>query len=67
MNLLYKAFGMEPIDAIWINGVPYVGVSSIILGLLFVLLYFAIFALIELRLPKGERWYSKIKAHFTKN
>lgn len=67
MNLLYSAFGMESPDGIWINGVPYVGVSSIILGLLAVALYFGVFALVELRLPAEERWYSKIKSYFKNN
>ncbi len=67
MNLIYSAFGMESPDGIWINGVPYVGVSSIILGLLAVALYFGAFALVELRLPPEERWYSKIKSYFKKD
>lgn len=67
MNLLYSAFGMESPDGIWINGVPYVGVSSIILGLLAVALYFGVFALVELRLPAEERWYAKIKSYFKHN
>ena len=66
MNTLYAAFGMESPDGIWIKGVPYVGLSSIILGLLFVLLYFGVLALIELRLPPEERWYSKAKNYFNK-
>ncbi len=64
VNLLFSAFGMESPDCIWINGVPYVGMSSIVLGLLAVLAYFGIFALIELRLPPEERWYFKIKSYF---
>ena len=66
VNLLFEAFGMASPDGIWIKGVPYVGVSSIILGLLAVALYFAVFALVELRLPREERWYSKLKARFVK-
>jgi hypothetical protein len=65
VNLLHTANGMEAPDGIWIEGVPYVGVSSIILGLLFILAYFGVFALIELRLPPEERWYSKIKVYFS--
>ena len=67
VNLLYGAFGMESPDGIWLNGVPYLGVSSVILGFFVVVIYFAIFALSELRLPKDERWYSRIRQHFQKN
>ena len=66
VNLLYTACGMESPDGIWINGVPYVGLSSIVLGFLAILIYFGIFALIELRLPSEERWYTKLKAYFKK-
>ena len=61
VNLLFGAFGMESPDGIWIKGVPYLGVSSIILGLAAVLIYFSVFALLELRLPPKERWYSRAK------
>ena len=63
VNLLHTLNGMEAPDGIWINGVPYVGVSSIVLGLLFVLAFFGVFALIELRLPKEERWYSRLRVY----
>ena len=67
VNLLYGAFGMESPDGIWLNGVPYLGVSSVVLGFFVVVIYFAAFALCELRLPKDERWYSKIRKYFQKN
>ncbi|MBR2903506.1 MAG: YwaF family protein [Clostridia bacterium] len=63
-NVLYAAFGMTSPDGIWINGVPYIGVSSIILGLALVAVYFGVFALIELRLPPEKRWYSRLKNWF---
>ena len=66
VNLLCEAFGMLSPDGIWLKGVPFIGVSSAVLALILILIYFTVFALIELRLPKEERWYSKIKAHFKK-
>ena len=61
---LYSAFGMTPPDGIFIKEVPYVGISSIILGAALILVIFAVYALIELRLPKEERWYSKLADFF---
>jgi len=66
MNALYSAFGMNSPDGIWIKGVPYLNVSSLILGFLVLVIYFLIFALLELRLPQEERWYYKLKKKFKK-
>ena len=59
---LYVAHGMEPPDGIFIKEVPYIGISSIPLGAALLVVVFGILALLEQRLPKEERWYSKIGA-----
>ena len=64
VNALFAAFGIESPDGIWIGGVPYIGVSSVVLGSLFVALYFGAFALSDLRRPREERWYCRLKNHF---
>jgi hypothetical protein len=66
VNLICEVFGMPSPDGIWLKGMPFIGVSSAVLAIILILLYFSVFALFELRLPKEERWYSKIKAHFKK-
>ena len=66
VNGLYEAFGMTPPDGIFLYEVPYIGVSSVPLGALFILVVFGLLALYEQRLPEDERWYSKIKAYFSK-
>lgn len=60
-NLLFKAFDISIVDGFYLIEVPGVGVSSVILGFLLVLVIFGAWALVELRLPTEERWYSRIK------
>ena len=62
VNRLYEHFGMTPPDGMFLKSNPYLGVSPIILGMIAVLLLFAVLALYELRLPTEERWYTKLKA-----
>lgn len=62
VNRLYEHFGMTPPDGMFLKSNPYLGVSPIILGMIAVLLLFAVLALFELRLPTEERWYTKLKA-----
>ena len=66
VNLICEVLGMPSPDGMWLKELPFVGVSSVVIAIIVIALYFAVFALIELRLPKEERWYSKIKAHFKK-
>ena len=67
VNLLFSAFDISVIDGFYLIEVPGIGISSVPLGLALVLVVFGIYALIELRLPESERWYSKIKAIIGKN
>ena len=60
VNMLYEHFGMTPPDGMFLRSNPYTSVSPIILGLWAVALLFCGLALWELRLPKEERWYSKL-------
>ena len=65
--LLFKAFDISIVDGFYLIEVPGIGISSVPLGLALVFVVFCIYALIELRLPENERWYSKIKAIVRKN
>ena len=65
-NLICKFIGIASPDGMWLNGAPYIGISTLILFPIALLIYFGIFALIDLRLPREERWYSKLKKHFKK-
>lgn len=60
VNSLYEHFGMEAPDGMFLRSNPYLKTSPIVLGVVFVLLMFIGLALWELRLPKEDRWYSKI-------
>lgn len=60
VNKLYERFGMEPPDGMFLRSNPYMSVSPIVLGILAVALLFCGLALWELRLPKEERWYTKL-------
>lgn len=60
VNMLYEHFGMTPPDGMFLRSNPYTSTSPIILGLWAVALLFIGLALWELRLPKEERWYSKL-------
>ena len=60
VNMLYEHFGMTPPDGMFLRSNPYTTVSPIILGIWAVALLFCGLALWELRLPKEERWYSKL-------
>ena len=61
VNKLYESFGMEPPDGMFLRSNPYIDVSPIVLGILAIVLMFCALALWELRLPKEERWYTKIR------
>lgn len=66
VNVLYRAFGMTPPDAMLLESNPYIPVSPVILGLAVVLIMFGLLALYETRLPKEERWYSKLSLLLSK-
>lgn len=61
VNALYESFGMTAPDGMFLRSNPYIDVSPIVLGMLAVVALFCILALRELRLPKEERWYKKLK------
>ena len=60
VNRLYEHFGMTPPDGMFLRSNPYTSVSPIVLGIVAVALLFCGLAIRELRLPKEERWYSKL-------
>ena len=60
VDYLYEHFGMEPPDGMFLRSNPYLKTSPIILGIWAVVLLFCGLALWELRLPREERWYSKL-------
>lgn len=66
VNGLYTAFGMTPPDGMFLLSNPYFNVSPMILGVIAVLIMWAILALYERRLPKEERWDYKLKTFFAK-
>lgn len=61
VNALYEYFGMTPPDGMFLRSNPYIGISPIVLGCWAIAGLFCFLALRELRLPKEERWYHKIK------
>lgn len=61
VNILFSAYGLEITDGFYLIEIPGTGISSVIPGTLLVLLMLGIYSLFELRLPKDERWYAKIK------
>ena len=61
VNRLYEHFGMEPPDGMFLQSNPYTDTSIITLGLIAVAFLFCFLALWELRLPREERWYSKLR------
>ncbi len=58
---LYALCGMTPPDGMFLRSNPYLGVSPILLGCIAVVLLFAFLALWELRLPRQDRWYEKLR------
>lgn len=66
VNKLFEAFGMTPIDGMFLLNNPYFPVSPMILGVGAIILMFIILVLFEQRLPKEERWYTKLKNQFKK-
>lgn len=60
VNKLYDYFGMTPPDGMFLRSNPYTSVSTVALGGLVLALLFCGLALWELRLPREERWYSKL-------
>lgn len=58
---LYEHFGMEPPDGMFLRENPYLDVSPVVLGIWAIVVLFCLLSLWELRLPKEERWYSKLK------
>ncbi len=61
VNRLYEHYGMEPPDGMFLKSNPYFKTSPIVLGILAIGILFCMLALWELRLPKEDRWYSKLK------
>lgn len=61
VNALYDLCGMEAPDGMFLRSNPYIPVSPLILGCIVVLVMFGVLALYELRLPKEERWYRKLR------
>lgn len=62
VNRLYTHFGMTPPDGMFLRSNPYMNVSPIVLGCWVILFLFFGLALYEMRLPKEERWYHKLRA-----
>ena len=60
VNMLYEHFGMTPPDGMFLKSNPYIPVSPVILGLWVVVIMFCGLAIWEMRLPKEDRWYSKL-------
>lgn len=60
VNMLYEHFGMTPPDGMFLKSNPYTSVSPVILGLWAIVIMFCVLAVWEMRLPKEERWYSKL-------
>jgi hypothetical protein len=61
VNRLYEHFGLEAPDGMFLKSNPYTDVSPITLGIIAVAIMFCCLALWELRLPREERWYSKLR------
>ena len=60
VNMLYEHFGMTPPDGMFLKSNPYTTVSPVILGIWAIIILFFGLAIWELRLPKEDRWYSKL-------
>lgn len=60
VDSLYMAFGMEPPDGMFLRSNPYFDTPVIVLGVGAIVVLFAALALWELRLPREERWYTKL-------
>jgi hypothetical protein len=60
VDFLYKAFGMEPPDGMFLRSNPYGDASVIVLGIIAIIVLFVLLSLWELRLPREERWYRRI-------
>ncbi len=67
VNGLFALFGMESPDGMFLYSNPLFPVSPMLLGPFAILLLAGILALVELRLPKEERWYSLLKKKFAKS
>ena len=67
VNGLFSACGMEAPDGMFLKSNPYIPISPMLLGIPAILILFGIFALVELKLPKEERWYSLLKKKFAKS
>ena len=61
VNWLYERFGMEPPDGMFLISNPYLQTSPVIWGIWAVMILFVSLALWELRLPRDDRWYAKLK------
>ena len=61
VNRLYDAFGMEAPDGIFLRSNPYLPVPTVVAGLGALLLVFGILSLLELRLPREQRWYHRLR------
>ncbi len=64
VNRLYECFDMTPPDGMFLRSNPYFDASTVDLGILAVAVLFAVLALWELRLPRQQRWYSKLAARY---
>lgn len=62
VNRLYDWFGMVAPDGMMLRSNPYIKGSTVALGIWAIIILFVILALWELRLPREERWYSKLRA-----
>ncbi len=64
INALYALCNLPEVNAMYLLHSPYENMpwlSPILMGVVALLLLFAGLALYELRLPKEERWYAKLK------
>lgn len=61
VNRLYEHFGMAAPDGMFLNSNPYTSTSTITLGVWALVLLFCGLALWEMRLPREERWYTKLR------
>ena len=61
VNALYISFGMEPPDGMWLISNDFLPVSPLLLGAAVPVVVGIALSLRELRLPRQERWYYKLK------
>lgn len=66
VNALYEACGMEAPDGMFLKSNPYIDAPPVALGLLAVAILFVILHLWELRLPREQRWYTKVTQYIPK-